>query len=174
MPISDRSRSRGSASASRDRYRGRGQCHSGSRSRSNGARRQGSSPPRRGRETGRSPARSPPRSSSRDRHGGARRQNLPIHMTRRGDAGVEGDRSEPIAEIEEAKSKANGDATMQAVLHLKEASGRERLVRGRPRITREEAQRDADEMKRAYVEGGAAELRKIQTKQRLNTGSRPG
>lgn len=80
-------------------------------------------------------------------------------------------KEEPAIEIEESKSKANGDPTMQAVLRLKEHNGRERSIRGRPRTSREDAQRDADEMKEAYMTGGAVALRAVQTKQRLTSRS---
>eukprot|EP00418_Pyrodinium_bahamense_P020239 CAMPEP_0179117188 /NCGR_PEP_ID=MMETSP0796-20121207/55023_1 /TAXON_ID=73915 /ORGANISM="Pyrodinium bahamense, Strain pbaha01" /LENGTH=173 /DNA_ID=CAMNT_0020815535 /DNA_START=69 /DNA_END=587 /DNA_ORIENTATION=+ len=80
----------------------------------------------------------------------------------------------PTLEIEESKSRANGDKTLQAVIRLREPSGRERLVRGRPRTSKEDAQQDGDEMMRALKSGGAEALRKVQVQQgKADEGSEP-
>lgn len=74
--------------------------------------------------------------------------------------------------IEEGKSVAKGDAIVQAVLKIKgKDGGRDRLVRGRPRTLREDAESDAKEMKEVYLSGGAVKLRELQTKQRLQSRS---
>merc|ERR1712039_687958 len=96
-------------------------------------------------------------------------KNNVIHASRKGDAAVGHDGSEPKVAIEEAPGKRNGDRCWQAVLSLKESSGRERMVRGRPRSSEREAEDDANDMKHAFMTGGAAALREVQAKQRLQS-----
>eukprot|EP00930_Biecheleria_cincta_P037472 TRINITY_DN25725_c0_g2_i1.p1 TRINITY_DN25725_c0_g2~~TRINITY_DN25725_c0_g2_i1.p1 ORF type:complete len:145 (+),score=25.91 TRINITY_DN25725_c0_g2_i1:35-469(+) len=117
----------------------------------------------RSRRKSRSRSRSPGPGAGKDGRAGT-------HESRKGDTAVaDPDGNEPTSSVEEALSRRNGDKTWQAVIALKESSGRERLVRGRPRTDKREAEDDAEEMKRAYLSGGAAAVREVQAKQRLQS-----
>merc|ERR1712232_432698 len=118
---------------------------------------------------GRERRKSPPRrrNDSPRRSRSPRPQSPRGREPERGEKSAGGEADGPTFEVEESKSRTNGGKTWQAVLKIKEKNGRDRFVRGRPRTSKNEANKDGHEMVEAFVNGGHDALRKVQAAQRL-------
>mmetsp|Transcript_104237 Transcript_104237/g.334378 ORF Transcript_104237/g.334378 Transcript_104237/m.334378 type:complete len:165 (+) Transcript_104237:62-556(+) len=155
MPRSDDSSSPSRRRGPRGRSESRGRSKRSPPRRSSPKRRSSSRDNRQRSHPRKSPARSRSRSNSRAK-------DEPVRKRDGDGAGSAGDGEEPTVEIVEATKRANGDSASQALINIKGIGGRIRTLRGPPRVSKSDAERDGDNMKDAYMTGGLDKLRKLQ------------